>query len=44
MERKIVTTATLFGAIAIILGAFGSHSLKKLLPVEDLNKFETVVK
>ena len=44
MERKIVTTATLFGAIAIILGAFGAHALKKLLPVEALNTFETGVK
>ena len=44
MERKIVTTATLFGAIAIVLGAFGAHALKKVLPLEALNTFETGVK
>lgn len=44
MERKIVTTSTLFGAIAIVLGAFGAHALKKVLPLEALNTFETGVK
>ena len=44
MERKIVTTAALFGAIAIVLGAFGAHALKKVLPLEALNTFETGVK
>jgi len=44
MERKIVTTAALFGAIAIVLGAFGAHALKRVLPLEALNTFETGVK
>ncbi len=44
MERKIVTTATLFGAIAIVFGAFGAHALKKILPLDALNTFETGVK
>ena len=44
MNRKIISTATLFGIIAIILGAFGAHALKKLLPVEQLVTFETGVR
>ena len=30
--------------IAIVLGAFGAHSLKKVLSIEQLNTFETGVK
>jgi uncharacterized membrane protein YgdD (TMEM256/DUF423 family) len=44
MERKIIITATLFGAVAIILGAFGAHALKKVLTVEELVSFETGVR
>ena len=32
------------GILAIILGAFGAHALKKELSVEQLNAFETGVK
>ena len=34
----------LFGFLAIILGAFGAHALKKTLTSEQLNSFETGVK
>lgn len=44
MERKILTVASLLGMIAIILGAFGAHALKKVLSIEQLNTFETGVK
>ena len=44
MKRKIVLTATLFGMLAIVLGAFGAHALKKVLTLEQLNTFETGVK
>lgn len=44
MEKKIVTTAALLGMIAIILGAFGAHALKKVLSFEELTTFETAVK
>ncbi|MGG7034029.1 MAG: DUF423 domain-containing protein [Flavobacterium sp.] len=44
MERKIVITAALFGAVAIILGAFGAHALKKVLSADELVSFETGVK
>ena len=44
MNRKILSTAALLGMIAIILGAFGAHALKKLLSVEQLVTFETGVR
>ena len=44
MERKITVTATLLGMIAIVLGAFGAHALKKVLSAEQLVTFETGVK
>jgi len=44
MERKIISTAAILGMIAIVLGAFGAHALKKVLSLEQLNTFETGVK
>lgn len=44
MERKITGIAALMGMIAIILGAFGAHALKKYLSLEQLGSFETGVK
>ena len=44
MERKILSVASVLGVVAIILGAFGAHALKKNLSVEQLNTFETGVK
>ena len=44
MERKIVATAAFLGMLAIILGAFGAHALKKVLSIDQLNTFETGVK
>jgi uncharacterized membrane protein YgdD (TMEM256/DUF423 family) len=44
MNRKIILIATVLGAIAIVLGAFGAHGLKKLISAESLAVFETGVK
>jgi uncharacterized membrane protein YgdD (TMEM256/DUF423 family) len=44
MERKISITGAFFGMLAIILGAFGAHALKKVLSISELNTFETGVK
>lgn len=44
MEKKILSTAAIFGMIAIVLGAFGAHALKKVLSLEQLSTFETGVK
>ncbi len=44
MDKKIITTAAVFGMIAIILGAFGAHALKNVLSIDQLVTFETGVK
>ena len=44
MNKKILLTATIFGMLAIILGAFGAHALKKTLSIDQLSSFETGVK
>lgn len=44
MNNKIMITGTIFGALAIILGAFGAHALKNVLTLQELATFETGVK
>jgi len=44
MERKLIITAAILGMIAIILGAFGAHALKKVLSIEQIVTFETGVR
>nr|WP_315200716.1 DUF423 domain-containing protein [uncultured Flavobacterium sp.] len=44
MDKKIISTAAVLGMIAIILGAFGAHGLKKVLSFEQLATFETGVR
>lgn len=44
MDRKVISTAAIIGMIAIILGAFGAHALKKVLSIDQLSTFETGVK
>lgn len=36
MNRRIILTASFFGAIAVIFGAFGAHSLKNVLSADAL--------
>jgi uncharacterized membrane protein YgdD (TMEM256/DUF423 family) len=36
MNKRILITASLLGAIAVILGAFGAHGLKKSIDAADL--------
>jgi len=36
MNKRILVTASLLGALAVILGAFGAHGLKKLIDTADL--------
>ncbi|MDR6782947.1 uncharacterized membrane protein YgdD (TMEM256/DUF423 family) [Pedobacter africanus] len=36
MSRRIILTAALFGATAVIFGAFGAHSLKNVLAAGSL--------
>ena len=44
MEKKILSTAAVFGIVAIILGAFGAHALKDVLETQQLSTFETGVR
>lgn len=44
MDKKILSAAGFLGMMAIVLGAFGAHALKKVLDAEALLTFETGVK
>jgi uncharacterized membrane protein YgdD (TMEM256/DUF423 family) len=44
MQKRITVSATLFGVLAIVFGAFGAHFLKKNLSINQLVAFETGVK
>ncbi|MEW2920324.1 DUF423 domain-containing protein [Muricauda sp. ANG21] len=44
MNRTILLVATVLGLMAIILGAFGAHGLKKLVDAEAVDTFETGVR
>jgi uncharacterized membrane protein YgdD (TMEM256/DUF423 family) len=44
MHKLFIRTAALLGAISVILGAFGAHKLKEVLPPNTLNIFETAVR
>ena len=44
MTQITIIFGALFGMLAIILGAFGAHALKKILNEEQLKSFETGVK
>ena len=43
-SQFVLLSATFFGALAIILGAFGAHALKKIFTLELMQSFETGVK
>lgn len=43
MNKKFITTGALLGAIAVALGAFGAHGLKKIVDAETVQTFQTGV-
>ena len=43
MHRNLIKTATLTGGLAVVLGAFGAHSLKELIEPEHISTFQTGV-
>ena len=43
MHKRFTTTGALLGAIAVALGAFGAHGLKKIVPAETVQIFQTGV-
>ena len=44
MNQITLIIASSYGALAILLGAFGAHALKKILNNEQLKSFESGVK
>lgn len=44
MNKKILITASIFGLLSVVLGAFGAHGLKALISLESLQSFETGVR
>ena len=44
MHKGFLITGSLLAALAVGLGAFGAHGLKKIVPVETISTFETGVK
>lgn len=43
MNKQIIITASLFGMLAVITGAFGAHGLKDKLSVQQLEVWHTAV-
>ena len=41
MKNRIVVCASIFGLTAVILGAFGAHSLKKIVSANMLSVWQT---
>lgn len=44
MNTTIIITASIFGALSVILGAFGAHAFKKFMNAEQLKNYETGIK
>lgn len=44
MEQVILIIAGAYGTLAVLLGAFGAHGLKKVLDPDALQSFETGVR
>jgi len=44
MHRSFLICGASFAALAVILGAFGAHSLKQIVALESLSTFETGVR
>ena len=43
MKKKIIVTACVFGALAVIAGAFGAHGLEGKLSPKDMDVWHTAV-
>jgi uncharacterized membrane protein YgdD (TMEM256/DUF423 family) len=43
MHKSFLLSGTLIGGVAVILGAFGAHGLKRYVPVETVTTFQTGV-
>ncbi len=43
MHKRFLSVGALLGALAVVLGAFGAHALKKMVPPDSVNTFQTGV-
>ena len=43
MHKLFLSIGALLGGIAVALGAFGAHGLKKIVPADTVNTFQTGV-
>lgn len=43
MNKQVLATAAVFGAVAVVLGAFGAHALKEKLGAPELDNWKTAV-
>ncbi len=43
MHKLFLSIGALLGGVAVALGAFGAHGLKKIVPPETVNTFQTGV-
>lgn len=43
MNKQIIFTAAIFGAVAVVLGAFGAHGLRALITERQLEVWQTGV-
>ncbi len=43
MNKRIIVIASVFGILAVILGAFGAHGLKQMVSAEALDTWHTAV-
>ena len=43
-SKKILLLVSLLGALAVILGAFGAHGLKEVLPEQSLSSYNTGIR
>ncbi|WP_397364474.1 DUF423 domain-containing protein [Olleya sp. R77988] len=44
MNKKLLILGSVLGLLSVVLGAFGAHGLKDLIPVESIKTFETGVR
>ncbi|KAA3646864.1 MAG: DUF423 domain-containing protein [Bacteroidetes bacterium] len=44
MTKKLISLGAVFGALAVIFGAFGAHALKGILSFDALQAYETGVR
>ncbi len=44
MHKGFIKTASIIGALSVLLGAFAAHSLKQKISIQALNIFETGVR